>query len=150
MCIIIITNIVILYIVGRKTGNQNHGNPSGKAVLTISLVCWTFVLSYAPLMALYLPGVDGSQLPGWYQVIASNSPSINLIVNPVIYTFTNKRFAKFMKGLMRGKITALRSLARNSDQPVSSFSVTVQNADERSRSRGNIVIVNENTVARDI
>lgn len=144
MCIVILTNILILYIVSRTTQDQNNRNPGRKAVVTISLVCWIFVLSYAPLLPLYFPGVTGGKLPGWYQLIASNTVTINLIVNPIIYTFTNKRFAGFMKGLVQGKITALMSLAGKGDARSSSQSGNVLNA--RSRSTGNIVIENADTV----
>ena len=98
MCIIILTNLIILYI----AGVVNNG-PRTKAVLTISLVCWTFVLSYAPLLVYYSLALLGKKLPGWFQIVSSYTVSINNIVNPVIYTFTNKRFSMFLKGLVRGK-----------------------------------------------
>ena len=116
MGIIIITNLIILYIAGKF----NHHGSSTKAVVTISMVCWTFVLSYAPLLVYYSIALSGYGLPGWFGIVSSYTVSINNIVNPVIYTFTNKRFAVFMKGLVRlkSKVLANRGIVTsNSDYP---------------------------------
>ena len=97
----IIANIFILRLVysTRQSGSSSTTSKhSSKAVRTISLICWIFVASYIPTVVIFaLPAVGMSNIPPWVNCMSMYAVSFNLIANPVIYSFTNRRFAEFAK-----------------------------------------------------
>ena len=80
-----------------KTFNTN-------AIVTVSLICWVFILSWMPyivraLMALSRP------LPSWFYIVQYKLNILSLTLNPIIYTFTNRKFRIFIqRRLMRAKL----------------------------------------------
>ena len=99
MLIILITNIIILIIVAQtsKARGRRHAIPSKKAVITISLVCWVYIISYIPT-AVQISLLSPHHPPStWLSLFATYTFSLNIIANPFIYTLTNNRFNRFMK-----------------------------------------------------
>lgn len=98
----IVANIIILKLVYTSpTITVSGRNRSLKAALTISVICWMYVLSYLPSVVLFaLPVAGVSNIPPYVNVINMYSLSLNLISNPFIYSYSNARFALFLKSLL--------------------------------------------------
>ena len=102
--ITIVCNVLILRLVFSAPDLTNNNNNS-KAVRTVSLICWIFVASYIPTVVIFaLPAVGMSDIPHWVNCMSMYSVSLNLIANPVIYSFTNRRFAMFAKYFFTGRV----------------------------------------------
>ena len=104
MVTIVGANIVILAKFVRSSRDRDdriQGKPKStrKATVTISLICWIYIISYIPsalLVVLYMMKV---QLPRWSYVSTQYALALNVIANPIIYTMTNRRFADFVQKL---------------------------------------------------
>lgn len=100
MGIIVFANTYILYIVAQNSKyTGGRALPSRKSIVTIMLICWVFIFSYLPVGTLIGWSTPGSHAPTWLSVLAEYTLSLNLVANPFIYTFTNKRFKRYMKRL---------------------------------------------------
>ena len=119
--IIIFTNIIILCIavvykfksygraltpdIRREIGmiRRISGSfPSKMAIITVSLVSWTFILSLAPCaINLIYHFVESNNLSVRYRLLQAQMYTINLMCNPVIYTATNVRFRNFIKTFIK-------------------------------------------------
>ena len=110
-CISICCNNIYLITMAVKLSrvHTQRARPRVKGTVTVILVCCTYLLSFFPLMV--AEGIsyahDGER--GWLFIIAKSSMGINVIVNPVIYTVTNRRFCNFMKLLISGSLKQRRS-----------------------------------------
>ena len=94
VAVIIIINIWILIIAGRHAKNKTGEKlPSKSAVITVSSICWVFVVSYIPILIDLM--IDDP--PSWFNTLAVYTLSISVIGNPIIYTITNNRFRCFIK-----------------------------------------------------
>jgi ABC-type microcin C transport system permease subunit YejB len=83
------------------------------AFKTVSFVCWTFLLSYIPCIALWiLKGLVGTHtinIPSDGVIIILRiatimAMAINIVVNPVIYFYTNDKFAFFVRQFLTGNV----------------------------------------------
>ena len=100
--ITIIANISILHFVITHPSLNNRGY---KTVKTISTVCWIFVASYLPTIFIFsLPVVGVSHIPQWVNCMSMYAVSFNLILNPVIYSLSNNKFAVFVKLFFTGRL----------------------------------------------
>ena len=89
MAIIFITNVAILYLAKRHSTGRKSVQ---KATLTVSMVCWVFVGSYCPWLGYWGLLGAGKEVPDLLIVVGVLSLQINLVGNPFIYSFTNKRY----------------------------------------------------------
>ena len=105
---IILANILILAFMG-KAGHLRRFH----AVKTVSIVCWTFLVSYIPCMALWiLKGLSAtntiptpsSKVFIGLRIATIMSIAINIVANPLIYFYTNEKFAFFIRELLRGDV----------------------------------------------
>ena len=94
----IIANISIVYIaskqaatVGRRCGINE------KTIITISSICWGFILSYIPRYIDLCFDVFSIRYPAWFEIFQIYMLSINVIMNPMIYTITNDKFREYVK-----------------------------------------------------
>ena len=97
------SNIAILVIATIKS--KGRALPSRQALFTISLVAWTFVLSVTPAntrvwLAFLAPTTPQ---PIWFEIMCLEFLFMNSILNPVIYTLTNRTFRRFLKKLVCGR-----------------------------------------------
>ena len=102
LLIIIIANISILYIVdkqARKVGTER--TVKGTTVVTISCICWCFVLSYLPGIVSHILRAFDVIIPVWFNMLRIHSLSLNVVSNPFVYTLTNARFRTFLKRFFR-------------------------------------------------
>ena len=101
---IIITNIWILSIAGKYTRKQTgRGGPKRSAVTMVACICWTFLLSWAPYLTIWICSLCYIRVPKIYVTIAEHAITINAVVNPVIYTATNNTFRVFLTNLVRNR-----------------------------------------------
>ena len=75
-------------------------------------MCWTFLVSYIPNIVVWvLKGLAGtSTIPPpnpetfiLLRVLMISAIAVNVVVNPVIYFYTNEKFRFFVKELMKGR-----------------------------------------------
>ena len=89
MTMIFLTNVAILFLAQKHS--RSHKSIR-KATLTVSIVCWVFIGSYG--LWLWYWGLAGAKrdVPVLLVVVGVISMQINLVANPFIYSFTNRRF----------------------------------------------------------
>ena len=97
---ILLTNIIIFIVASRQSsGITGDCLPRRAAVITISSICWAYLLSYTPFMLCEILWLHSP--PSWYGLFYSYMLTINSIVNPVIYTITNSKFRDYMLRIFR-------------------------------------------------
>ena len=115
--LIIATNIMTLHIaITYKRTNEHSATlrlggasrPRTAAVITISCICWIFVISWVPgsrdphrpITISWVPGLVMIALKvnitSWFYIFQYGILSVNVVLNPVIYTITNKGFREFL------------------------------------------------------
>ena len=100
--ITMIANISILHFVITHPSLNNSGYTTVK---TISTVCWIFVASYLPtIFIFFLPVAGVTDIPQWVNCMSMYAVSFNLILNPVIYSLSNNKFAVFVKLFFTGRL----------------------------------------------
>ena len=88
MIIIFLTNVAILIVAKRySTSDQSMR----KATLTVTMVSWVFIGSYCPWLGFWGLSGAGKEVPLNLIVVGLNTMQINLLANPFIYSFTNRR-----------------------------------------------------------
>lgn len=101
LVVIVIANVVIFIMLRKSdtilTKNGLKGtNSCHKAAVTILSICAIFIISYAPFILLFLYHLFRTP-PNWLLTLCQYSITLNVVMNPVIYTLTNKRFGKFVR-----------------------------------------------------
>ena len=91
------TNIYIIYKAARLM--NSHGR-NVKGTVTVILMCGAFLMSYIPFCIAISTQSMNSGERGLEFTVANSFMGINIIVNPLIYTFTNRRFCSFMKTMI--------------------------------------------------
>ena len=147
--ITVIANLIILRIVyARPTVSDSASRMRNyKAVKTVSLICWVYIISYIPSVVLFaLPVAGVENIPHYVNTLNMYILSFNLIANPLIYSFTNKRFALFAKLFLTGNVTkfshtdnALNSIPQNI------FTLQSQSPAHSLQSLSHVVAVNQGT-----
>ena len=94
---------------GFSTTNQS-------TFITISLVCWVFVLSYLPTILIACFIGAHFKPPGWFSVLCVSVLSLNIAANPLVYTATNKSFRESVFPRMKLRDRFLRQLTRSATQ----------------------------------
>ena len=118
ICTVLVSNIIILVIAarhGKSSVKTGRVRPSRAAVITISCICWAYLLSYAPVILLDVV-IDQQD---WTKTFSYYMLSINSIVNPIIYTITNVRFRRFMLKLFGLKCSFGSTKTKSSQEAVS-------------------------------
>ena len=95
LLVIVTANILILV----RVSKVRKGSPGFKAIMTVSLVSWTFTTCLVPLSTqstLRIFRVDISSLQPTFSIISWECLLINIWINPVIYMVTNRSFKVFM------------------------------------------------------
>jgi len=105
-------NFYLIYMAVKLSKVDNvaqRARPRTKGTVTVILVCCTYLMSFFPFMAAVSVSYTHNGERGWMFIIANSATGINVIVNPLIYTLTNKRFCSFMKLMVRGKSVKFRT-----------------------------------------
>ena len=111
----LVVNIAILGVAGayrmRHTGSRI---PSKSAFVTVTLVAWGFICSTFPILAVYLflAVYSSHEIPRLALIIAWECLTINVWINPFIYTLINNRFRKFLLNLLSETIDKPQSRLR--------------------------------------
>ena len=66
------------------------------ALVTITIICWTFVISWLPFVIKVILTSAMDTVPPWIYVFQIEMLGLNVTLNPVIYTLTNRRFRDFL------------------------------------------------------
>eukprot|EP00116_Pleurobrachia_bachei_P015304 sb/3475566/ len=79
-------------------------SPSRAAIFTVSSISWLFLLSVSPpAVRIFLANTGQLHiLPDWSLVFQKQIFYLNVTFNPIIYTFTNRRFSSFVSRLLCG------------------------------------------------
>ena len=74
------------------------------AMITVSSICWVFIMSWIPYIVRVGASITHQELPGWFVIVQHDFNILSVTLNPVIYTITDRRFRMFIKRrLMRLK-----------------------------------------------
>ena len=94
---ICLSNVYLIYKAARL---MNSKGPNVKGTVTVILMCGAFLLSYIPFCIALGMSFMNSGERGLEFTLSNSSLGINVIINPLIYTFTNNRFCTFMKSMI--------------------------------------------------
>lgn len=96
---IIMSNVGILVKVSRSrdTGQTTVRFPGRRAVITVSLVAWTFVLSVIPMMVRILLQLSQVDMEVSFTVTSIEMLFLNTVLNPIIYMLTSRRFRGYLR-----------------------------------------------------
>ena len=103
---ILASNVYMLFVSirynrkSRARSSSAEDDNNMKAVLMVSLVCWLFLFSWSPYMVKVVCDAFGVDLPLWFFIFQAHFLSLNLVFNPIIYTFTNRSFREAIKKRM--------------------------------------------------
>ena len=99
MLCIVVSNFVICIIVIRAKRKRNrlsicsnNANGNLKTVYTVSMVCLLFIVSWCPYIVRVTADAVGAPFPVWFHIFQIHLLSLNVALNPVIYTITSKSF----------------------------------------------------------
>ena len=107
MCIILISNVFMLVVsiqYQRRMSESSGEDGNMTAVLTVTCVCWLFLISWIPYIVKIFCRTYGTNLPIWFFIFQAHFLSLNLVLNPIIYTLTNKSFKTVVKKKVLGKV----------------------------------------------
>jgi hypothetical protein len=123
LLLIILCNIWILVIVRRRTAQRVQN----RALITVAAVSGLFVVSWTPkLVYVTATTITKRQVP-WAVAFSHYFPFINSVGNPIIYTFTNRRYGQFVKGLFRELKNMIGQQESTQDTPNTVKSFYVKN-----------------------
>jgi hypothetical protein len=123
MLIILISNIIMLIVsirhrrrMSRMSSSVSQDDGNMRAVLTVTCVCWLFIFSWLPWLIKVLCGSSDVDLPDWYFIFQAHILTLNVVFNPIIYTYTCKSFREVLKNRVFGTIlSALSRISRSSE-----------------------------------
>lgn len=103
---ITVINTILCVIAYRASRHDPSDMPrSGtKALTTVCLLSGFFIVSWAPYMVYVVWKSRSTELPLAMELLALQAIQINTFVNPILYTFTNKRFGKYVVSVIRGMV----------------------------------------------
>ena len=106
--LIIICNIKILIIAVqyKKKMSRERGLSCSNinALITVTCVCWVFIVSWIPYAVRILAEAQSTDLPKWFFIFQPHVLRLNVVMNPIIYTCTNRSFKTCVKEQVLGKI----------------------------------------------
>ena len=126
MLVIIICNTTILIISIQykrrmwRYGSVNTANIN--AVITVGCVCWMFIISWIPYTVRILAQGQSVILPKWFYIFQAHVLRLNVVMNPIIYTCTNRSLKTCVKERILGKI--IKSFRKPAGKQSSRFEST--------------------------
>ena len=111
-----------------------------QALVTVSAICWVFVLSWLPyLIRIMAMMLSTKKLPLWFFTVQYNLNILSLTLNPIIYTLTNRKFRKFLNR----RIMRLKQAVRNTVHDISR-NTRKYNSGSTQKSQGKKGFINQN------
>ena len=106
---IVVCNIW-LYRFARRMVKDKGANSSSRALILICAVSGLFVVSWAPKLIYVIAVKITKKQTVWAVKLSHFAPFLSSAGNPIIYTFTNRRYGKFVYNLFANfKITTLET-----------------------------------------
>ena len=92
---------VIAYRLSKREATAT-ASPGTKALTTVCLLSGLFIISWAPYIAYVLwKSKDPDHVPVAMELLAYQAIELNSFGNPILYTFTNKRFGMYVVSVIR-------------------------------------------------
>ena len=111
--------------------------------VTIVLICLSFIVCYCPLYVIAGTGNHHQPTEPWLGLVAIELLSLNVLANPLVYTLSNMRFRRYVRGLLtcdkqEEKATHARRNSGESsfNETISRFFSTATTARRLSNTRG--------------
>ena len=92
--LVLVMNCALSWVLVR---GARRGAAHRRALLTISAVCWSFLLSYLPVLVALLLRSAGRALPAWYALLFNHANYVHVVGNPCLYSLFNPRFRAFLR-----------------------------------------------------
>ena len=102
--IVIVANIVLFVLIFRSSKRAGGQLPRRETVISLSCVCWMFVLGYIPYTTVQHLNANRVPLPAWINIMAQYLISVNAVCNPLIFLNTNTGFRKWVKGVVSMRV----------------------------------------------
>ena len=100
-----VSNVAILVVATLKS--RKGMLPGRNALITVCCVTWVFVFSVTPVVVrIGIQTLDPFHpIPAWFHILSQEFLFLNSILNPVIYTATNRSFRAFLVRTLTGRRT---------------------------------------------
>eukprot|EP00116_Pleurobrachia_bachei_P006390 sb/3466652/ len=134
-------NLVLLGVAIRKNYSANSGI-NYKALFVILSLSGLFMLSWVPYLVFTIMKMKSPDVSPSFELIVFNILSLNTFGNPFLYTLTNRRFGRYVRGLLCGMF---KSVGRN-QQIAPRTGNKEENRPARSRSSGSNAIMQSSSV----
>lgn len=95
-----LSNISIMVILFKQS-HKFHDAVNRSTITLLLCICWAFSLAYTPFCIVSLLKLCGIHGPMWLDLVGVYMTSINVIVNPVVYTIKNREFRGFLERRFR-------------------------------------------------
>ena len=118
---ITILNTILCVIAYRSSRRDavNVGRPGSKALTTVCMLSGLFIISWTPYIIYVMWKYSDRNVPHALELFGVQAIELNSFGNPILYTFTNKRFGRYVfrvaRGLIMGK-TKIPSQLTSSSQ----------------------------------
>ena len=100
-----IFNLIMLYHVYKRSGIRGHCPRRFKGLVTVFVLSGLFTLSLTPFTIFtFMHLTDKVKVPRSLDLMAFHFIFLNVFGNPIMYTFTNRRFGEYVKGMISGII----------------------------------------------
>lgn len=97
MVIVFFTSVKIMHTICVHTLSVGISlMPHIRSIITVNLICWTFLFSYSPIFVMIVVKSSGRSPPVWFGLFQVFAKSVHVIINPFIYVATNTRFRHFV------------------------------------------------------
>jgi len=104
MIIVFFTSVKIMHTICIHTLSAGVSlMPHIRSIITVNLICWAFLVSYAPIFVMIILKSSGQSVPIWFGLFQTYAKSVHVIINPFIYVATNSRFRHFVLNMLRHK-----------------------------------------------
>ena len=118
--VITFENLVLCAIALKKSRSQANSTPNFKALLMVCALSGLFITSWTRYTIYIFMKSNRHAIPPALEFLAFHCIFINCSGNPILYTITNKRFAVYVRGLLRKVYSCLcgKSTSSWADLPV--------------------------------
>ena len=90
----------ILVVVAIKSANRHNEYPNFWGLLTVCCLSGFYIISWVPFIIYMVVETSEFPAPPSLRLVGFYCIFLNTFCNPILYTFTNKRFGRHVKGLL--------------------------------------------------
>ena len=113
---------IILSVIAIKhsTRHSNHQQRNYRALVLVCSVSVLFIISWVPLLVYTLMKMKNPKTPPIVDLLAFHCIFLNSFGNPILYSFTNKKFGNYVKSVRKRYCCSVTNLQSSSNCTIQS------------------------------